>query len=457
MMITAVLWFDGPLDCERLRRWCASGWWSATRASGSAWCPGRWARRTGRTRRTSTWTRTCPRCGAATGGRAALEALVGSGWACRWSARGPCGSSTSWRARRGRRAAGAPAPLHRGWHRARAGAAVAHGRGGRTREEGAAAGAARGGPRASASGCRGAARGARGGWRGRRARRCARARSWWRSPSSRATWCARARGARRRWGSCSRCRPTPARPCGAAGRGEARRVVGAGVAGAGEGRGPALGGTVNDVLLTAVTGALRRYLEARDAPLEDVHALVPVNLRPLDEPMPRELGNRFGAGVPAPARAPGGPPPSAPRAGEADGGPEALTRGGGDASARWRCWGARPCRAGAHHRGRDGRARRRSSPPTCPGPASRCPWRARSWRGSRSGCRRPDTLGLGVSLFSYAGQVTVGVASDAERVPDPGAIVAAFQDELDALASRGSLSPLQAARAPPACCRACAG
>ena len=44
-------------------------------------------------------------------------------------------------------------------------------------------------------------------------------------------------------------------------------------------------------------------------------------------------------------------------------------------------------------------------------------------------------VGLGISLFSYAGQVTVGVASDAGRVPEPGAIVAAFQDELDALAS----------------------
>jgi WS/DGAT/MGAT family acyltransferase len=49
--------------------------------------------------------------------------------------------------------------------------------------------------------------------------------------------------------------------------------------------------TVNDVLVAAVAGALRRRVAAR---ADDVHALVPFNLRPLDEPVPRDLGNRFG-------------------------------------------------------------------------------------------------------------------------------------------------------------------
>jgi diacylglycerol O-acyltransferase len=43
-------------------------------------------------------------------------------------------------------------------------------------------------------------------------------------------------------------------------------------------------------------------------------------------------------------------------------------------------------------------------------------------------------LGLGVSLFSYAGQVTVGVAADAARMPDPHALIRAFHDEMEALA-----------------------
>jgi diacylglycerol O-acyltransferase len=58
--------------------------------------------------------------------------------------------------------------------------------------------------------------------------------------------------------------------------------------------GRAFGVTVNDVLVAAVAGALHRRLAANGGDPEDVHALVPFNLRPLAEPVPRELGNRFG-------------------------------------------------------------------------------------------------------------------------------------------------------------------
>jgi hypothetical protein len=39
-------------------------------------------------------------------------------------------------------------------------------------------------------------------------------------------------------------------------------------------------------------------------------------------------------------------------------------------------------------------------------------------------------LGLSLSLLTYQGAVTVGVASDVRLVPDPQSIVAAFRDEL---------------------------
>jgi hypothetical protein len=42
-------------------------------------------------------------------------------------------------------------------------------------------------------------------------------------------------------------------------------------------------------------------------------------------------------------------------------------------------------------------------------------------------------LGLGVSILSYAGQVRLGVATDAGLVPDPDAIIASFQEELRAM------------------------
>ena len=52
--------------------------------------------------------------------------------------------------------------------------------------------------------------------------------------------------------------------------------------------------TVNDVLVTAVAGAVGRHLREFGDEVAEVHALVPFNLRPLDQPLPRELGNRFG-------------------------------------------------------------------------------------------------------------------------------------------------------------------
>ncbi|MEO7448515.1 MAG: wax ester/triacylglycerol synthase family O-acyltransferase [Humibacillus sp.] len=51
--------------------------------------------------------------------------------------------------------------------------------------------------------------------------------------------------------------------------------------------------TLNDVLLSSVAGALHAYQVEHDASPVDLVTMVPVNLRPLDRPLPRELGNRF--------------------------------------------------------------------------------------------------------------------------------------------------------------------
>lgn len=53
------------------------------------------------------------------------------------------------------------------------------------------------------------------------------------------------------------------------------------------------GATLNDVLLAAVAGALHRYQQEMGAEPVDLVTMVPVNVRPLDEPLPTELGNRF--------------------------------------------------------------------------------------------------------------------------------------------------------------------
>ena len=58
--------------------------------------------------------------------------------------------------------------------------------------------------------------------------------------------------------------------------------------------GKALGGSVNDVLLASVAGAIGAWLrEQGDDPAgKEIRAMVPVNLRPLDQAW--QLGNRFG-------------------------------------------------------------------------------------------------------------------------------------------------------------------
>jgi hypothetical protein len=60
------------------------------------------------------------------------------------------------------------------------------------------------------------------------------------------------------------------------------------------------------------------------------------------------------------------------------------------------------------------------------------------------------SIGLGVSIFSYDGKVTVGVRGDAGLVPDPDAIIRAFTREFEQLAhlDPGAKSTPRSRRAP---------
>ncbi|MCH9815210.1 MAG: wax ester/triacylglycerol synthase family O-acyltransferase [Actinomycetia bacterium] len=53
------------------------------------------------------------------------------------------------------------------------------------------------------------------------------------------------------------------------------------------------GATVNDVMIAALAGAIRAYTLDHGGEPTDMSTMVPVNLRPLDRPLPRELGNKF--------------------------------------------------------------------------------------------------------------------------------------------------------------------
>lgn len=57
--------------------------------------------------------------------------------------------------------------------------------------------------------------------------------------------------------------------------------------------GKATGTTVNDVLVAALAGALSAYLVEQGSDPADLPTMVPVNVRPPDQPLPRVLGNQF--------------------------------------------------------------------------------------------------------------------------------------------------------------------
>jgi diacylglycerol O-acyltransferase / wax synthase len=51
--------------------------------------------------------------------------------------------------------------------------------------------------------------------------------------------------------------------------------------------------TINDLLVTALAAALHEHLQRLTSVPDRIHAMVPVNLRPAEEPLSAELGNRF--------------------------------------------------------------------------------------------------------------------------------------------------------------------
>ncbi len=207
--------------------------------------------------------------------------------------------------------------------------------------------------------------------------------------------------------------------------------------------------TVNDVLVSAVTGGLRRWMLAAD-PLpadggrgprleREINAMVPFNLRPLDQPLPRELGNRFGLVLlPLPLL-------------EAD--PVARLR-----EVHRRMLEIKDSPEGAVSYGVLGAMG--LSPPAVeaqlidlfsskatlvltnvPGPRAPVYLAGAQLRGVLVWAPCAGSVSTSVSIFSYDGQVSVGFMVDAGLVPDPDAIVRAVDAELAALLPPVSVRP----------------
>jgi diacylglycerol O-acyltransferase / wax synthase len=189
--------------------------------------------------------------------------------------------------------------------------------------------------------------------------------------------------------------------------------------------------TINDLLLTALAGALHQRLGGDGRSPEEIHAMVPVNLRPLDEPVPAELGNDFALIVLA---LPVGTVPPAERLREVSSRMDALksTHEAPIAFGILSAIGHTP--PWVEDRLIGFFTDKASLVVTnVPGPRRPLHLAGAPVTGVLVWAPCSGSLGMTVSIFSYAGEVSVGFMTDTAAVPDPDRLVRAYEDSLGQL------------------------
>lgn len=192
-----------------------------------------------------------------------------------------------------------------------------------------------------------------------------------------------------------------------------------------------LGGTVNDVLVTAITGGLRRYLVAAGDDVENLEfrAAVPVNLR--GEADGGKLGNKFGLvflTLPISIEEP------LMRLTEVRRRMLELKRSA-EAPVTLGVLGSMGLGGDAY---REFVVRTLEPKATVvltnvPGPPIPLYLAGQPLKEVMFWVPQAGRLGVGISILSYAGQVYLGIASDAGLVPNPERILAGAYEELDRL------------------------
>jgi diacylglycerol O-acyltransferase / wax synthase len=203
--------------------------------------------------------------------------------------------------------------------------------------------------------------------------------------------------------------------------------------------------TVNDVLLAAVSGALRDYLKRRGGVVSEIQAIVPFNLRPLDEPVPRELGNRFGlVFLPLPVGVSG----SYRRLIEVHRRMDEIKRSR-EAPVSYGILGAIGLTPlPIEQRIVDVFTGKGTAVMTnVPGPRRTVYFAGAPVNTVLVWAPTSGHIGMSVSIFSYRGAVTVGLLVDATLIPDPETITTRLEEELQGLAKlEPSVEPRRRAR-----------
>lgn len=191
------------------------------------------------------------------------------------------------------------------------------------------------------------------------------------------------------------------------------------------------GATVNDIILAGVSGALRAHLVRRRSPVHDIRAIVPFNLRALDKPLPAELGNKFGlVYLPLPltlAR-------REDRLREMSRRMTAIKNSaeGVMAYGILELVGLAP--AAVENLAIDVFASKGTGVMTnVPGPRHEVTLAGVPLRGTIGWGPTSGELGLGVAVFSYAGEVTIGLCVDRGLVPDERGLLHDIVREIEAI------------------------
>lgn len=202
--------------------------------------------------------------------------------------------------------------------------------------------------------------------------------------------------------------------------------------------GKALGGTINDVLLSAMSGGMRRYLDRHGEawPWLNFRAAMPVNLRSLDRLS--EMGNRFGLIF---LSLPVGIADAVERLRELSHRASALKRSAEPLVVYGilRLLGVVPL-AIQRMVVAIFATKATAVMTNVPGP------REVLYLAGKQICDiffwvpQSGHVGLGVSIFSYAGHVRMGVGTDAGLVPDPEVIVEGFHAEMAELRKRAGFA-----------------
>ncbi|MBN1146075.1 MAG: wax ester/triacylglycerol synthase family O-acyltransferase [Anaerolineales bacterium] len=205
--------------------------------------------------------------------------------------------------------------------------------------------------------------------------------------------------------------------------------------------GRVFGGTVNDILLSTMAGALRRYMLSRGESVDEVNirGVVPVNLRPIE--LDENLGNQFGLVF---LTLPVGVADPVSRLYRLKGSMDEL-KSSAEAVAAFgilEVLGASPARiqdVGVSIFDTKGTAVMTN----VPGPRQRLYLAGAPIEMVMAWVPQSGRIGLGISFISYNEQVFVGVATDKGLAPDPERILDDFYAEFEQIKSLAEKTAVQ--------------